>query len=141
MTMKDVVDLLTDLHIKAEPGPQGVEFSWYFDSPGGLGRIGRHRYRVESGSGIAGQGHAWNLHVLPGGGPNRNSGHEVCGPKVTRRLLLKRQVLEALAEGDRPPHLDGFESYARYHTYGSITSIQWFRRRNRRAFSQRSVEE
>lgn len=129
--MTDVVDLLTSLYIKAKPGPYGVEFEWYFER-GNFSRTGDYKYRVERGSGIAGRGDAWNLHVLPGGGRNRDSTHEVCGPKVTTRALLKRQVLEALAEGTKPPDRDGYETYARWHRYGTTSSVQWFQRRKRR---------
>lgn len=131
MTMADVVALIESFGTRAKPGPYGVEFEWYFDSPGSLGRTGNYRYRVESGGGIAGRGGWWNLHVLPGGGPDRDSTLEVCGPKVPTRALLKRQVLEALAEGNRPPDRDGYESYARRHTCGLTGSIQWFTRRRK----------
>lgn len=129
--MSEVVELIKTFGTKPKPGPYGVEFEWYFDCPGKLGRTGNYKYRVESGSGIGGRGHAWNLNVLPGGGLNRDSELEVCGPKVTTRRLLKRQILEALAEGNRPPDRDGYEIYARWHTYGLTSSIQWFSRRKR----------
>jgi hypothetical protein len=122
MRMSDVVQLCTELCIKATPGPEGVEFSWFFDSPGQDGRTGSYRYRIRSGSGIAGRGHAWGLVELPAG-PSQ--------PKVTTRRALKRQLLEAIVEGQRPEPREGFEVYARWHTYGWTSSVQWFRRRRR----------
>jgi hypothetical protein len=109
VTMRDVVDLLTTLNVRCSAGPLGVAFSWYFDR-GNLDREGRHHYRVESGSGIAGRGHAWNV-------------------KVTTRHALRHQVLEILAEGPRPEARAGYEAYARWHTTGSTSSVQWFTRR------------
>jgi hypothetical protein len=124
LAMRDVVDLLTALNVRCSTGPLGVEFSWYFDH-GNLDREGRHRYRVESGSGVAGRGHAWNVVELPAGTPR--------GPKVTTRLALRRQVLETLAEGPKPEPDEGHEAYARCHTTGSTSSVQWFTRRRRTA--------
>jgi len=124
MTMTDVVMLLTELNIKPQPGPNGVEFKWYFE---GLVRHGSSRFRVERGSGIGGRGDAWNLVELPSGQP--------CGPKVTTRALLKRQILEALADGPRPEVNTEQEAYARWHACGSgiakTGSIQWFKRRKK----------
>jgi hypothetical protein len=120
MTMHDVVELLTALNVQSSAGPAGVTFSWYFDR-GSLDREGRHHYRIERGSGIAGRGHAWNVVALPEGTPR--------GPKVTTRRLLRRQVLETLAGGPKPEALAGFEIYARWHRTGSASSVQWFTRR------------
>jgi hypothetical protein len=120
LTMSDVADLLTALNVRCSAGPLGVTFSWYFDS-GNLDRHGRHRYRVESGSGVAGRGHSWNVVELPDGTPR--------GPKVTTRSALRRQVLETLAEGPRPDPREGREAYARRHTTRSTSSVQWFTRR------------
>jgi hypothetical protein len=129
LTMRDVVDLLTALNVRGSAGPLGVAFSWYFDR-GNLDREGRHHYRVESGSGVAGRGHAWNVVELPEGTPR--------GPKVTTRHALRRQVLETLAEGPRPEPREDHETYARWHTTGSTSSVQWFTRR-RSAARVRSV--
>lgn len=124
--MHDVVDLLLSLHVRGEAGPLGVTFSWYFDR-GNLSRNGRYVFRIESGSGIAGRGHAWNVCCLPGGSP--------LGPKVTTRAALRRQILAALAEGVRPEPRDGYEVYARWHKSSpfpnTTTSVQWFSRRKR----------
>lgn len=123
MTLKDVVNLLRSLHVKGDPGPQGVTFSWYFDR----GCFPRAEitvyYRIESGSGIAGRGNAWNVCELPSGAP--------LGPKVTTKSVLRKQVLAAIAEGTRPEPRDGYEVYARWHTYGTTSSVQWFTRRKR----------
>ena len=124
MTMRDVVDLLTALNVRCSAGPLGVEFSWYFDD-GNLDRKGRHHYRIESGSGVAGRGHAWNVVELPEGIPR--------GPKVTTRRALRRQVLETLAEDPKPENRAGYEAYARRHATSSTSSVQWFSRRQRSA--------
>jgi hypothetical protein len=100
-----------------------VAFSWYFDRgcfPRGETTV---HYRIESGSGIAGRGNAWNVTELPSG--------PTLGPKVTTRSALRSQILEAIAEGAKPEARDGFEVYARWHTYGSTSSVQWFTRRKR----------
>ena len=49
--------------MKPEHAP--IRWSYYFDR-GNLDREGRYHYRVESGSGIAGRGHAWNANATPG---------------------------------------------------------------------------
>jgi len=117
MTMSDVVDLLTSLHVKSKPNPEGVDYSWYFDN-GCFPKRGEYRYRVRSGSGIA-----WNVLELPSGAP--------LGPKVTTKDKLRRQILASMAEGPRPPERDGYETYARWHTCGLTSSVQWFQRRKR----------
>lgn len=122
MTMTDVVDLLASLCVKALPGPEGVEYSWYFDR-GCYPKQGEYRYRVRSGSGIAGRGNAWNVCELPSGTP--------LGPKVTTRAKLRAQILSSMAEGPRPPDREGYETYARWHTCGITSSVQWFQRRKR----------
>lgn len=124
MKMSDVIDLCRALYVKAEPGPLGVSFSWYFDH-GCFPRGGTTvHYRIESGSGIAGRGDAWNVIELPSG--------PTLGPKVTAKSALRRQILEAIAEGTKPERRDGYEIYARWHRYGMTGSVQWFTRRKRR---------
>ena len=122
MTMTDVLTVLTSVHAHGTPGPNGVEFSVYFERSN-LPRTGTVRFRVECGSGIAGRSNAWNVVEL--GGP-------ALGPKVTTRRELRAQVLAAMAEGIRPEPSPGREIYARWHTYGLTSSVQWFTRRSRR---------
>lgn len=124
MTMADVVDLLTSLHVKSNPNPEGVDYSWYFDD-GCFPKKGEHRYRIRSGSGIAGRGNAWNVLELPSGSP--------LGPKVTTKAKLRPQILASMTEGPRPPDRDGYATYARWHTFGITSSVQWFQRRKRGA--------
>lgn len=119
MTMTDVVNLLVSLNVQPHATPDGVCFEWYFDH-GCSHRNGRARFRVERGSGIAGRGDAWNVVELPGGVP--------LGPKVTTRAKLRQQVLAAIAEGPRPPDRVGFQTYARWHTCGLTSTVQWFQR-------------
>lgn len=121
MNMTGVLAVLASVHEQGSPGPYGVEFSVYFDSSN-LPRTGTVRFRVESGSGIAGRSNAWN--VVEVGGP-------ALGPKVTTRRALRAQVLAAMAEGIRPEPSPGREVYARWHTYGWTSSVQWFTRRAR----------
>lgn len=128
LSMTDVVEILTALHVKALPGPNGVEYEVHFDRgvfPQGSpdGRL--HRFRIESGGGIAGRGGAWNVRRLPDGEP--------LGPKVTTRAKLRRQILESMAEGTKPEEKSGYEVYARWHTFGTTASVQWFQRRKRRS--------
>jgi hypothetical protein len=63
MNMTEVVELCRELHVKGEPGPYGVAFSWHFDAF---------------------------------------------------------------------PDREGFETYARWHTFGMTGSVQWFQRQKRR---------
>jgi len=124
MNMTEVVELCRELHVKGVPGPYGVSFSWYFDA-GCFPRASTTvHYRIENGSGIAGRGNAWNVYELPGG--------PTLGPKVTTKRELRAQILAAIAEGARPADRDGFETYARWHTYGMTGSVQWFQRRQQR---------
>jgi hypothetical protein len=113
MLMVDVVALLTDLSIRCEPGPLGVAFSW-----------GGERYRIESGGGIAGRGHAWSVVELPA---------TTLGPKVTTRRALRAQVLAVMADPPKPDPKPGCETYARWHRTGVAASVQWFTRRSRGA--------
>jgi hypothetical protein len=122
VTIAEVIAILIGAGVQPQATPNGVEYSWYFDS-GCMGRSGRHRFRVECGSGIGGRGGAWNVVDLPSGKPH--------GPKVTSGAELRRQVLESLAEGNRPDDRDGYETYARWHTCGTTSSVQWFQRRRR----------
>ena len=119
--MTDVLEVLTSVHVSGMPGPNGVEFSVYFDRSN-LPRTGWVRFRVESGSGIAGRGHAWNVVEIGG---------SALGPKVTTRRALRVQVLAAMAYGIRPELSPGREISARWHTYGLMSSVQWFTRRVR----------
>src|SRR5688572_1148901 len=98
MTMTDVVELLASLHVKGKPGPEGVEYGWHSDRGAELSRT---RFRIRSGSGIAGRGDAWNVTQLPNG--------PTLGAKTRRRRELRRQILESLADGVRPPDRDGYE--------------------------------
>jgi hypothetical protein len=123
MNMTDVLEVLSSAHAHGTPGPNGVEFSVYFERSN-LPRTGTVRFRVECGSGIAGRSGAWN--VIEIGGP-------ALGPKVKTRRALRAQVLAAMAEGIRPDPLPGREVYARWHTYGLTSSVQWFTRRVRRS--------
>ena len=116
--MSDVVNLCATLNVKTTAGPLGVSFSWYFE---GLLRTGRAEFRIERGSGIAGRGDAWNVRELPSDPP--------IGPKVTTRRELRRQILEAIAEPPKPEPRPELEIYARWHTYGTTSSVQWFTRR------------
>jgi len=123
MNMTEVVELCRELHVKGVPGPYGVSFSWFFDH-GCLHKNGKFHFRIENGSGIAGRGNAWNVYELPAG--------PTLGPKVTTKRELRPQILAAIAEGARPADRDGYETYARWHTYGMTGSVQWFQRRQRR---------
>lgn len=120
--MTDVLAVLASVHVHGKPGPNGVEFSVYFERSN-LPRTGTVRFRVESGSGIAGRGDAWNVVEIGG---------DALGPKVRSRRSLRAQVLAAIAEGIRPEPAAGREVYARWHTYGLTSSVQWFTRRTRR---------
>lgn len=122
MNAADVVALLESVHTRATPTPNGVEFSVYFER-GNLPRTGWVHFRVECGSGIAGRGDAWNVIELPSG--------PTIGPKVRSARLLKQQVLAAMAEGIKPEPRPGRQIYARWHTYGMTSSVQWFTRRAR----------
>lgn len=79
MKMKDVVALCTKLGIACESGPLGVSFTTAY--PPWV------RFRVESGSGIAGRSEAWNVVELPAG--------KSLGPKVTTRAALRKQIAGA----------------------------------------------
>lgn len=120
MTVADVIAVLEAVHCKPAPTPNGVEFSVYFERSN-LPRTGWVHFRIECGSGIAGRGDAWNVIELPAG--------PTLGPKVRSVRLLKRQILEAMAEGIKPDPRPGFLVYARWHTYGLTSSVQWFTRR------------
>lgn len=122
MRMSDVVQLCTDLCIKAEPGPLGVTFRW--SREGSTGSLERVWYRIECGSGIAGRGGAWGVVELPAG-PAQS--------KVHARAALRQQLLEIMAEGTKPEPRAGFEIYARWHHTAQADSVQWFLRRKRRA--------
>lgn len=119
LSMTDIVDLCTELCLKAEPGPLGVTFRW---SRGSYESMTRVWYRIERGSGIAGRGGAWGVCELPAGPTH---------PKVTTRRALRRQLLEIMAEGTKPEPRDGFEIYARWHHTALCDSVQWFERRVR----------
>jgi hypothetical protein len=95
MTMTDVLEVLISVHAHGIPGPNGVEFSVYFELSN-IPRTGNVRFRVECGSGIAGRSGAWNVVEIGGA---------ALGPKVTTR--------KALAEGVRPEPSIGREAYAR----------------------------
>lgn len=83
LAMSDVVSVLACAGLASSSGPNGVAFT-----AGGM------RFRVESGSGIAGRGNAWNVVRVDSG--------EALGPKVTTRRALRAQVLAArtLPRGD-----------------------------------------
>lgn len=118
--MADVLTVLDSVNQRGTPGPNGVEFSVYFERSN-LPRTGTVKFRIECGSGVAGRSHAWNVVEIGG---------ETLGPKVTTRRALRSQVLAAMAEGIRPDPLPGREVYARWHTYGLTSSVQWFTRRS-----------
>lgn len=44
---------------------------------------------------------------------------------------IANQILESMAEGAKPAAREGYEVYARWHTYGITSSVQWFQRRKR----------
>lgn len=121
MNMTDVMAVLASVHVQGSPGPNGVEFSVYFERSN-LPRTGMVRFRIECGSGIAGRSNACNVVEI---------GSPALGPKVTNRRALRAQILAAMAEGIRPEPQSGREVYARWHTYGWTSSVQWFTRRTR----------
>lgn len=121
MKMADVVELLADLCVRGEAGPQGVAFKWHFDRSN-IPRTGTVKFRIERGSGIAGRGDAWGVVELPSG-PS--------APKTRSKRELRQQILAAIAEGEKPADRVGYETYARWHTHGLTSSVQWFQRRKR----------
>jgi hypothetical protein len=129
MLASDVVGVLESVHVlKHKATPNGIEFSVYFERSN-LPRTGWVHFRIECGSGIAGRGDAWNVIELPAG--------PTLGPKVRSARMLKQQVLAAMAEGIKPESRPGFKVYARWHTYGLTSSVQWFTRRMANAPGQR----